>query len=52
MAYNGLPAFVDMNVFNGDFLLAFAAVTVEGVKQHGVGAGQLVRLRQVLAPPL
>jgi hypothetical protein len=33
-------------------LLAFAAVTVEGFKQHGIGTGELVRLGERLLPAL
>jgi hypothetical protein len=35
-----------------NLLLALAAVAVERVHQHGVGARELVRLVQILAAPL
>src|SRR5215204_1613518 len=38
-----------MDVLDSDFLLTLAAVAVERLQQHGVGARQLVRLAQVLA---
>jgi hypothetical protein len=41
-----------MDMFHGDLLLAFAAVPVQGVEQHGIGPRKLVRLTQVLASAL
>lgn len=40
-----LPARMDMDVFDGDLLLALAAMAVEGFDQRRIGAGQLVGLR-------
>jgi hypothetical protein len=48
-----LPAGVDMDVLDRDFLLApLAAVAVERLDQSRVGARELVGLVQVLAPAL
>jgi hypothetical protein len=34
-AYHGLPAGMNVHVFYRDLLLAFAAVTIQRVEQHG-----------------
>jgi hypothetical protein len=47
-----LPAGMDVDVLHYDFLLAFAAVPVERVEQHRVGAGDLVGLAEVFASAL
>ena len=52
VADDGLSAFMDMNVFDRDPLLAFAAMAVEGFEQRRIGARQFVGLREILAPPL
>ena len=36
---NRLPALVDVNVLDRDFLLALAAVAIERVEKDGIGAG-------------
>jgi hypothetical protein len=41
-----------MDVLDCDFLLTLAAVTIEHIEQQCVGAGELVRLAQIIAPPL
>jgi hypothetical protein len=41
-----------VDVLNRDLLLAFAAVTIERVAQHGISPGNLVGLAQVLAAAL
>jgi hypothetical protein len=41
---DSLTARVNMNVLNRDLLLAFAAMAIESIEQHGVGARQLVGL--------
>src|SRR5215469_9800656 len=41
---------MDINVLDGDALLTLAAVSVEGLGQSREGAGEFVRLVQVLAP--
>ena len=40
-----------MDVLHRDLLLDFAAMPIERIEEHGIGAGELVRLRQVLSPP-
>src|SRR5260370_6519416 len=40
------------NLLHRDLLLALAAVAIERVEQHGIGARKLVGLTQVLATPL
>ena len=40
---NGLPTFVNVNVFDGHFLLALATVTVEGFHLCRKGAGEFVK---------
>jgi DDE family transposase len=47
-----LPTGMDVDVLDCDALLALPAVTVEGVGQRRIGAGELIGLVQVLAPPL
>jgi hypothetical protein len=47
-----LPAGMDVDVLHRDLLLTLPAVAVECVEQHGVGAGELVRLGEALAPAL
>ena len=47
IADDGLPAFVDVNVFDGDFLLAFASVSVESFQKSGVSARELVCLAEL-----
>jgi hypothetical protein len=37
-ADDGLSALVDVNVLNGDLLLALTSVAVQGVEEQGVGA--------------
>ena len=44
IAHNGLSAFVDVDVFDGYFLLAFAAMPVQSFEQSRVCARQFVRL--------
>ena len=51
-SHDGLTARMHMHVFNRDFLLPFAAVAVERVEQHRIGAGELISLAQVLATAL
>jgi hypothetical protein len=41
---NGLSPLVDVDVFDRDFLLSFAAMAVQGFKQCGVRSGKLVGL--------
>jgi hypothetical protein len=43
-AYHGLLAGMNVHVFYRDLLLAFAAVAIQRVEQHGKGAGELVGL--------
>src|SRR5829696_8685617 len=45
---DGLPPFVNVDVFDRHSLLALPAVTVESLKQRGVSAREFVRLAQVL----
>ena len=52
VADDRLPALVDVDVLDGDLLLALAAMAVQGFEQRGVGAGEPVRLVQVLAAAL
>jgi hypothetical protein len=52
VADDRLPAGVDVDVLDGDLLLAVAPVPVQGLKQGGVGAAKFVRLGQALAPAL
>jgi hypothetical protein len=47
-ADNGLAACVHGDVLYRDLLLDFAAMAVERVEQHRIGARELVCLRQVL----
>ena len=51
-ADNSLSPGVDVNVLDSDLLLAFAAVTVEGLDQGRIGARQLIGLGKVLAASL
>ena len=44
VADDGLSAFVDVNVFDGYLLLAFAAVAIQSLQQCGVSSGKLVGL--------
>src|SRR6266516_2742429 len=37
-----------MDVLHGDLLLAFAAMTIEGVEEQGIGPGEFVGLAQGL----
>ena len=39
---NGLPTFVNVNVFDGHFLLALATVTVEGFHLGSKSAGEFI----------
>jgi hypothetical protein len=41
-----------VNVLDRYLLLALAAMPVQGVEQHGLSPGKLVRLTQVFASPL
>ena len=41
IADNGLSPFMDVDVFNGDFLLPLSAVSIQGFKQSSVGARYL-----------
>src|SRR5215472_15810106 len=41
-----------MHVLHRDLLLSFAAVAIERIEQSRIGARELVRLAQVLAPAL
>jgi hypothetical protein len=52
VAYDRLTAFVNMDVFNDDFLLSFAAVPVERFEECGEGSGELTRLIQIFTPKL
>jgi len=47
-----LPAGVHVHVLNGHLLLALAAVPVERFNERRIGAGELVRLGEVLSPAL
>jgi hypothetical protein len=51
-AHHRLPAGMNVNVLHRHLLLALAAVAIEGFKQRGEGAAELVRLVKVLAPAL
>jgi hypothetical protein len=44
VADNGLPAFVDVDVFDRDFLLPFAAMAVQCFQQRGMRPRKLVGL--------
>ena len=50
VADDGLPTFVDVDVFDGDFLLTFAAMPVECFQQGGICSRELVCLAEVFAP--
>ena len=52
IADNGLSALVDVDVLDGDALLAFAAVLVQSEQQIGIAAGQLPRLPKAVLTPL
>jgi hypothetical protein len=52
VADDSLTAGMHVDVLHRDLLLALAAMMVQGVEQHGIGPGKLVRLTQVLASPL
>jgi hypothetical protein len=41
VANDGLPTLVNVHVFDGNLLLALAAMAVKRLKQSGVGAGKL-----------
>jgi hypothetical protein len=41
-----------MDVLHRHLLLALAAIAIERVKQHRIGAGELVCLAQIVAPAL
>ena len=43
VADDGLAAFMNVDVFNRDFLLALAAVAVQRFEKCGVGAGEWCR---------
>jgi hypothetical protein len=47
IADNGLSPFMDVDVFNGDFLLPLSAVSIQGFKQSSVGCAILVRLIEI-----
>jgi hypothetical protein len=49
IADDGLTAVVDVDVFDRDFLLSFAAMTVQRLQQGSVGARELVCLAKVFA---
>ena len=38
-----------VDVLHRDLLLSLATMTVQGIEQHGISPGKLVRLAQVLA---
>jgi hypothetical protein len=50
IAYNGLSAFMDVDVFDRNFLLALATMSIEGFQKRGVGPRKLVCLAKVFAP--
>ena len=52
VADDRLTALVDVDVFEGHTLLAFAAMTVQRLHERGVGPGELIRLVEVFVPPL
>jgi hypothetical protein len=47
---DGLGAFVNVNVFDRDFLRALAAVAIEGFKQRRVCPRELIRLTEIFPP--
>ena len=51
-ANHRLAARMDVDVLDRDLLLAFAAMTVEGLNQRSMRPRQFVRLIEVLLPPL
>ena len=51
IANNGLSAFVDVDVFDRNFLLALAAMPIESFQKRGVGPRKLVCLAEVFASP-
>ena len=51
-ADHGLTACMDVNMLDGYFLLALAAVFIQRVKQGRPATGQFVRLIEVLAASL
>ena len=50
--HNRLPTGMDVDMLDRDFLLAFAAMAVESIKQCCPGSGELVCLAKVLAASL
>jgi hypothetical protein len=50
VADNCLPAFVDVDVFDRDFLLSLAAMPVQSLQQGGVGTRKLVCPLKFFAP--
>jgi hypothetical protein len=44
VADNGLAAFMNVDVFDSDFLLSLATMPIEGFQKRGVGARELVLL--------
>ena len=50
IADNSLAAFVDVDVFDRDFLLALASVAIQGFQKRGVGAGFSRRPSNVCSP--
>ncbi|MGE0775513.1 MAG: hypothetical protein AB7L36_10825 [Sphingomonadaceae bacterium] len=51
-AHHSLPAGMDVDVLHRNLLLALAAVAIECLEQRGEGAGELVRLGEVIASAL
>jgi hypothetical protein len=49
---DGLTAGIDVDMLDGDLLLPLAAVAIERLEQEGTGAGEPIRLAQVLTAPL
>jgi hypothetical protein len=39
VSYNGMSAFVDVDVFDRDLLLPLASMAVQSLQQRGMGAG-------------
>src|SRR5438105_4054494 len=49
---DSLTASIDVDMLDGDLLLPLAAVAIERLEQEGIGAGEPIRLAQVLTAPL
>src|SRR5262245_47351492 len=52
LADDGLAALVDVDVFDNNFLLAFAAVFVESLEMKAIGSAELVAKIERLFPTL